>query len=48
LLTITVRDENDEVIRKEFPHQDAAEDWLLRNADKTDWTNQGTNFWEWD
>ena len=43
-----LRDENGEVIRRQFADTYEAENWLLDNEAKTDWSNQGTTFWNWD
>lgn len=43
-----LRDQNNEVIKKEFTCQEAAEDWLLDNVNDLDWTNQGTEYYVWE
>jgi len=43
-----LRDENGNVIKIEGTLHDA-EDWLLTNAEtETDWTNEGTRYWDWE
>lgn len=43
-----LRDENDEVIKIECESYDEAEDWLMKNHQNTDWTNEGTLYFKWE
>ena len=43
-----VKDNDGNVIRKQFANKDEAEDWLLSNSAEHDWTNLGVIFWNWD
>ena len=43
-----VKDENEETIRIKCNNKEEAEDWLLTNHSKTDWTNSGTSFHCWE
>lgn len=43
-----VKDNDGNVIRKQFANEDEAEDWLLSNSTEHDWANSGVIFWNWD
>ena len=43
-----LHDEKDNVIILDVKTVDEAEDWLLNNESKTDWSNKGTRYHVWD
>ena len=43
-----LRDDNGEVIKIKASCQEEAEDWLLDNAKNLEWTNQGTEYYDWE
>lgn len=44
-----LRDDNGDVIKYRCANSDEAESYLLDElAHTTDWTNKGTNIWDWD
>lgn len=42
-----LRNENDEVIIIDVQHNQAAEEWLLKNGGNYGWTNKGVRYWCW-
>lgn len=43
-----LRDDDGNVIIKDFDNYTEAEDWLLDHGEKHGWTNQGVKYWNWD